>query len=294
MSALRKIETLSAGHRQAWLHELLASDDDLSADARLLLCVLVLHHGERGVYPGLRRLGTMTGMPIGRVRDARDELGERRIISYVLGSGRRPTFYTLTGLENWHAGRCGKPGPQRSVACADQPVSVPTVGTEPLKPLEKEGTGESNVVTLVPSVGWRGLVAHVSADYRMHWLDKLALINETPTSTVLRAPTSLHADRVRRDLEPGGALHDLALQAGIDPERVTIQAPKCGRDPHARQNVREGDVNGFDARRSAGRQIREWVDKAADRIEARTDGADVVSLASFRARQELDEGHPRS
>jgi hypothetical protein len=294
MSALRKIETLSAGHRQAWLHELLASDKDLSADARLLLCVLVLHHGERGVYPGLRRLGAMTGMPIGRVRDARDELGERGIISYVIGSGRRPTFYRLTGLENWHAGRCGKADAQRSVACAEQPVSVPTVDTEPLKPLEKEEIVESNVVTLVPSIGWRGLVARAPADYRKHWLDKLALFSETPDGTVLRAPTSLHADRVRRDLEPGGSLYNLALVAGLDPENVTIQAPKCGRDPHARQTVREGDTDGFDPRRSASRQITEWVNKAADRIEARTDGADIISLACFKAGRGLDENHPRS
>ena len=40
--------------------------------------------------------------------------------------------------------------------------------------------------------------------------------------------------------------------------------------------------------------LTKWMDKAADRIEARTDGADVVSLACFRVRRELDEDHPRS
>lgn len=285
MSALRKVEPLSAGHRQAWLHELLASDIDLSADARLLLCVLTLHHGDHGVYPGLRRLNAMTGMPIGRVREARDELGRRGIISYVLGSGRRPTLYQLTSLEDWHVGRCGKPDTQRSIACADQPVSVSTVGTKPLEPLNTK-MSESNVLSLMPSIGWRGLVARASADYRQHWLDKLTLISETPTGTVLRTLSSLCADRVRRDLEPGGTLHNLALAVGLDPESVTIEAPRCGHDPYARQNVREGDAGGYDAQRSNGRQLRQWMDRTADRIETRTDGADVVSLASFRARHE--------
>jgi hypothetical protein len=285
MSALRKIDALNAGHRQAWLHDLLASDTDLSHDARLLLCVLTLHHGERGVYPGLRRLGTMTGLPISRVRDARDELGRCGIISYVLGSGRRPTFYRLTSLEDWHAGRCVKPHQSCSVACETHPVSVSTVDTEPLEPLKKEGSVE-NVVPLVPSTGWRGVVAHAPADYRQHWLDRIQASPDGDGGIILCAPTSMHAERVRRDLEPGGVLHELALRAGVAPECVTIRAPKCGRDPYASQNVREGDVDGYDPRRSASRQIREWVDKAADRIEARTDGADIVSLASFRARQE--------
>src|SRR4051794_326700 len=79
----------------------------------------------------------------------------------------------------------------------------------------------------------------------------------------------------------------LALAAGIDPEAVTITGPKCGRDPHAcRAAVREGAADGYDPRRSAGRQVRQWADKAADRIEARSDGADIVSLAAWRARRE--------
>jgi hypothetical protein len=285
MSALRKPSTINAGHRQSWLHDVLATEHDLSADARLLLCVLTLHHGERGVYPGLRRLGVMSGMPIGRVREARDELGDRGIISYVLGSGRRPTLYKLISLENWYAGRCGKPEPQRSVACTEQPASVSTIGTKPSEPINT-GAGGSNVVSLTPSTGWRGLVAHAPADYRLHWLDRLPFTEDRQGGITLHAPTSLHADRIRRDLERGGALHDLALAAGIDPEAVTITGPKCGRDPHAgKAAVREGAADGYDPRRSAGRQIREWADKTADRIEARSDGADIVSLAAWRAKQ---------
>ena len=137
-----------------------------------------------------------------------------------------------------------------------------------------------------PDTGWRGLVAHAPADYRLHWLDRLPFTEDRQGGITLHAPTSLHADRIRRDLEPGGALHDLALAAGVDPEAVTIMGPKCGRDPRAGRVVLEGDAAGYDPRRSTGRSFRQWVDTAADRIEARSDGADIVSLAGWRAKRD--------
>src|SRR3954465_14841690 len=78
MIALRKPQapdTMTGGHRWDFMEKLLTSGIDLSSDAKLLLYVLVTHHGdERRVNPGLRRLAEMSSMSNGRCMAARDEL----------------------------------------------------------------------------------------------------------------------------------------------------------------------------------------------------------------------------
>jgi hypothetical protein len=295
MIALRKpqaSDTMTGGHRWDFMEKLLTSGIDLSSDAKLLLYVLVTHHGdERRVNPGLRRLAEMSSMSNGRCMAARDELIAAGLITCMLGSGTRSSEYHLVALDAWYAEWVAARTSVRnsSASVPDSRSSVHPVETKPSEPSkpEKEGKPDLKVVGLVPATGWRGLVAHAPADYRLHWLDQLPFTEDRQGGITLHAPTSLHADRIRRDLERGGALHDLALAAGIDPEAVTITGPKYGRDPHAgKAAVREGAADGYDPRRSAGRQIREWADKAADRIEARSDGADVVSLAGWRAKRD--------
>jgi hypothetical protein len=294
MSALRKPQapdTMTGGHRWTYIRELLESGIELSPDAGWLLCVLLAHHGDEGlVNPGIRRLAQMTRMSNGRCMAARDELIAAGLVTCTLGSGTRSSEYHLVALDAWYAEWVAARSSVRnsSASVPDSRSSVHPVETKPSEPFkpEKEGKPDLKVVELVPATGWRGLVAHAPADYRLHWLDRLPFTEDGQGGITLHAPTSMHADRVRRDLEPGGALYDLALTAGIDPEAVTITGPKCGRDPHAgRTAVREGAADGYDPRRSAGRRVREWADKAADRIEARSDGADIVSLAAWRAKQ---------
>jgi hypothetical protein len=294
MSALRKLktsDTMTGGHRWTYIRELLESGIELSADAGWLLCVLLAHHGDEGlVNPGIRRLAQMTRMSNGRCMAARDELIAAGLITCTLGSGTRSSEYHLVALDAWYADRIAARAsvPDSRSSVPDSRSSVHPVETKPSEPFkpEKEGKPDLKVVGFVPATGWRGLVAHAPADYRLHWLDQLQFTEDGQGGITLHAPTSLHVDRIRRDLEPGGALHDLALAAGIDPEAVTIMGPKCGRDPRAGRVVREGDAAGYDPRRSTGRSFRQWVDTAADRIEARSDGADIVSLAGWRAQQE--------
>jgi hypothetical protein len=294
MSALRKPQapdTMTGGHRWDFMGKLLTSGIDLSSDAKLLLYVLVTHHGdERRVNPGLRRLAEMSSMSNGRCMAARDELIAAGLITCMLGSGTRSSEYHLVALDAWYAEWVAARTSVRnsSASVPDSRSSVDPVETKPSEPSkpEKQGKPDLKVVGFVPAIGWRGLVAHAPADYRLHWLDRLQFAEDGQGGITLHAPTSLHVDRIRRDLEPGGALHDLALAAGINPETVTITGPKCGRDPHAGRAVPEGDADGYDPRRSAGRRFRQWVDTAADRIEARSEGADVVSLAGWRAQRE--------
>jgi hypothetical protein len=232
----------------------------------------------------------MSSMSNGRCMAARDELIAAGLITCMLGSGTRSSEYHLVALDAWYAEWVAARTSVRnsSASVPDSRSSVDPVETKPSEPSkpEKQGKPDLKVVGFVPAIGWRGLVAHAPADYRLHWLDRLQFAEDGQGGITLHAPTSLHVDRIRRDLEPGGALHDLALAAGINPETVTITGPKCGRDPHAGRAVPEGDADGYDPRRSAGRRFRQWVDTAADRIEARSDGADVVSLAGWRAQRE--------
>src|SRR3954466_2952939 len=276
MSALRKPQapdTMTGGHRWTYIRELLESGIELSPDAGWLLCVLLAHHGDEGlVNPGIRRLAQMTRMSNGRCMAARDELIAAGLITCMLGAGTRSSEYHLVALDAWYAERVAARSSVRnsSASVPDSRSSVHPVETKPFEPSkpEKEGKPDLKIVGLVPATGWRGLVPRAPADYRLHWLDRLPFPDDGQGGITLHAPTSMHADRIRRDLEPGGALHDLALAAGIDPEAVTITGPKCGRDPHAGRAVPEGDADGYDPRRSAGRRFRQWVDTAADRIEA--------------------------
>jgi len=294
MSALRKPktpDTMTGGHRWTYIRELLESGIEFSADAGWLLCVLLAHHGDEGlVNPGIRRLAQMTRMSNGRCMAARDELIAAGLVTCTLGSGTRSSEYHLVALDAWYAEWVAARSSVRnsSASVPDSGSSVHPVETKPSEPSkpEKQGKPDLKVVGFVPAIGWRGLVAHAPADYRLHWLDRLQFAEDGQGGITLHAPTSLHVDRIRRDLEPGGALHDLALAAGINPDTVTITGPKCGRDPYAGRAVPEGDADGYDPRRSAGRRFRQWMDTAADRIEARSEGADVVSLAGWRAQRE--------
>ena len=107
MIALRKPQardTMTGGHRWDFMEKLLTSGIDLSSDAKLLLYVLVTHHGdERRVNPGLRRLAEMCSMSNGRCMAARDELIAAGLITCTLGSGTRSSEYHLVALDAWYA-----------------------------------------------------------------------------------------------------------------------------------------------------------------------------------------------
>src|SRR3954452_13451374 len=97
MNALRKpqaSDTMTGGHRWDVMEKLLTSGIDLSSDAKLLLYVLVTHHGDESrVNPGLRLLAEMSSMPSGPCMAARDELIAAGLITCMLGAGTRSSEY---------------------------------------------------------------------------------------------------------------------------------------------------------------------------------------------------------
>jgi hypothetical protein len=284
MSALRKPQapdTMTGGHRWDFMEKLLTSGIDLSSDAKLLLYVLVTHHGdERRVNPGLRRLAEMSSMSNGRCMAARDELIAAGLITCTLGSGTRSSEYHLVALDAWYAEwvAARTSVPDSSVSVPDSGSSVQPVETKPSEPSKPEKEGKPDL-RIVPKQGWEALKFRAPKLLQDYWLPHVELVSEGSAGIRLKAKQSYQADRIRDELKPGGALHGVALAVGIDPERVVIDGPAHGAAPPRPAVV---DLS------------KQGMDEQADRLEAASSGPiepmphaigpNVSSLAAYRTR----------
>jgi hypothetical protein len=291
MSAVRKIDYPTAGHRETWLRQFLLERRDLTPSECHLLHVLLLHDGPRGMFPSLDTLAALMHCSPGTVRRARDGLIAKGVLLATVGGGRQSSTYRVPPLEAWWADRRGAAvTPQRS---HDRAPSNATMAPEPKEP-EKEPAapeapkGKFKVVERVPVKGWRALVARAPVDYQRRWLDAITLDAEQPDGTVLLSTSNpAVAARLRADLRDPQVLGELATAVGIDPDRVKIKAPKIGHDPHAERRVRDGED--FDPRRSAGQRLQQWEQRICERIdndEPISPSTNVVSLAVFRAQHD--------
>src|SRR5690349_19422701 len=144
MSALPKTQTPdvpNAGHRWDYLMKLCAARQDLSADAKFYLAMLLGHDGDgRLVNPGIRRMALLTGMSFGRCMAARDELIAGGLITCTLGSGTRSSEYRLVDLDAWFAEWIAARSsvPNSLVSVPDSCSSVHPVGTKPLESSKSE------------------------------------------------------------------------------------------------------------------------------------------------------------
>jgi hypothetical protein len=233
MSALRKPSTSptpNAGHRWSFIKMLMESDAALSADAGWMLCVLLMHHGDEGlVNPGIRRLAHMTRMSPGRCMAARDELLAFGLITEDRGSGTRSSVYHLVALDAWYEARSSVRNLTPSVP--DSGSSVHPVGTNPCLTPDPEKE-DRPVLRIVPSKGWLAVVERATEEMRRFWLNRVELVDQGPEGAVrLTTPSSLHREKVLGFLAPGGELHDLALAAGVDPGKVTVEGPAHAMAP---------------------------------------------------------------
>lgn len=304
MSALRKSNyapELNAGHRMTWIQTILSNPAfPLSTDARLLLCVLLTHHGDNGVKVGIRRLSSMCNMSFGRCAAARDELVTYSIIRCDIGAGTRATSFELVALEAWfREWVAARSVPVSSPSVPESPPSVHTVGTKPLEPQESE----KKVVLKLVGKGWPSLV-HLAPEFqREQWLTHLTFDGQDDDGTIrLTAPNTLTRERVRTMLGEDPAIIALAHTLGIDPAKVKIRAAKPpGADLPPVRGAREGDSDGYDQKRSMGRQLRENLDRIIpDKLEAASDqpmiplgprapSNNVTDLSAYRTKHQDDD-----
>jgi hypothetical protein len=310
MSALRKSNyapELNAGHRMTWVQTVLTNPDlPLSTDARLLLCVLLTHHGDNGVKVGIRRLSGMCNMSFGRCAAARDELVTYSIIRCDIGAGTRATSFELVALEAWfREWVAARSVPVSSPSVPESPPSVHTVGTKPLEPQESEKAGKPDlkVVGIEPTKGWPALVHQAPDHQRKMWLDKLTEDGRDADGTIrLTAPNTLFQSTVTKMLTEDPAIAALCAKLGIDPEKVNIRAAKPpGADLPPVRGAREGDSDGYDQKRSMGRQLRENIDRIIpDKLEAASDqpviplvqrppSNNVTDLSAYRTKRQDDD-----
>jgi hypothetical protein len=306
MSAVLKLNNEpSPGDLWTWTKE---AARGLPARSGLLLWTLVSYYNRSTgrCDPGLRELAMQTRIDTADLAKARDDLKTRGLIDFDLGSGTRATHYRFPAFDAWHGARSAQ---RRSVRTVPTPVphqrpeatgiafeeggrSVRTVPTKPSEPSKPKAAGVD--LKVVPATGWRALVARADADYRHRWLDSVVLDAEQPDGTILLSITNpAVAARLRTDLRDPQVLGELAAAVDVDPDRVKIKAPKVGHDPHAERRIRNGDPDGYDPRRSAGRRLQQWEQRMCERIDNDDPidtpvrpSATVIDLGHFRAQQE--------
>lgn len=228
-------DRMTAGHRQQWMMEILNAGRALSTDARLLLCILVGHHGQVGrVFPGLRRLSTLAGMSVGRCMAARDELKAAGLIEVDLGTGTRSSQYHLVALERWFAERhpASRSVPDSSPSVPDSRSSVHPVETKPSNPENKKEAdppGPPPVPAEVPAappvtdplkkLAEQAVQAAPDAGkiLRDHWLPGVTWIGEDAGIVSLRCATEYQRDGLEKRKDP----LDVAARAlGFDGVRI--------------------------------------------------------------------------
>jgi hypothetical protein len=298
MSALRKPQTLNtpnAGHRWDYTRRLFTSGIKLSSDAKLLLYGLVSLDGpERLVNPGIRYLSELTSLSAGRCMAARDELVRHGIIRCDMGIGTRSTVYHLADFDAWFAARSVPVSPP---SVPDPPVSVHTVGTKPLEPQESE----KKAVLRIVREGWPSLVHLAPIEQRDRWLVHMTFDGQDADGTVrLTAPNSLFQTTVKKMFGEDPAIIALARKHGIDPEKVKIRSAKApGADLPPSRGVNDGDSDGYDQKRSMGRQFKQNMERLADKFEAASDQPVVPSrpqcnkitdLSAYRTRKQVETG----
>jgi hypothetical protein len=302
MNALRKPQTLNtpnAGHRMQWISGVLTNPDlPLSTDARLLLVSLLTHHGDNGVRVGIRRLSLMCNMSFGRCMAARDELVKYAIIRCDIGAGTRATSFELIALEAWFAEWvAARSVPVSPPSVPDPPVSVHTIGTKPLEPQESE----KKAVLRIVREGWPSLVHLAPIEQRDRWLAHMTFDGQDADGTVrLTAPNSLFQTTVKKMFGEDPAIIALARKHGIDPAMVKIRSAKApGTDLPPSRGVNDGDSDGYDQKRSMGRQFKQNMERLADKFEAASDQPVVPSrpqcnkvtdLSAYRTRKQVDTG----
>jgi hypothetical protein len=297
LSALRNSQALdapNAGHRWDYMAKLLASGISLSADARLLLFVLLTHDGaERRVNPGLRRLAEMCGMSIGRCMAARDELIAASLITCTLGSGTRSSEYRLVNLDAWFAEWIAARSsvPNSLVSVPDSCSSVHPVGAKPLESSKSEKRDRS-VLRAVPSSGWYALVMRAPEDVRTRWLDRLTFHGADADGRItLSTDNPAIAARVRSMLDDVAGLAGIAYSVGIDPGKVVIRTKRHGADPIPPDlSMLQVTPAGME---EAAKKIEETSDTPPEPMPP-VIGGNTVSLAAYRTRRDRtgDEARP--
>jgi hypothetical protein len=218
MSAQRKPDHLIGGYKMAYLS---SRARYLSGDEFKVLFLMVDHIGEKGCYPSQDTLAQESGYSQTKVRRLRDRLAEKGEIGFVAGGGRTATYYSIPGLLEHTAEMRGKKAPR----VPDSPVEGATQGgTEPMNPSINRKTAAPDL-KIVPSKGWDALCYRAPQILRDCWLPHVTLVSEDPDGVRLKATKSFHADRIRKELAPGGALYEIARAVGIEPEKVTIEGP---------------------------------------------------------------------
>lgn len=231
MSALRKPDYLTGGYKMAYLK---SRAPVLTPDQFVLEFMLIDHAGVKGCFPALETLARETGMSKTKIRRVRDSLAAQGEIDFISGTGHEPSRYSIPGLAAHTAELTGKKAPRVSKTPAG---GAGLGGTEPSNPSSNRKEGDRPDLRVVSNDGWEALVVRASDKMRRHWLPHIDLVSEGPGGIRLRTDKSLYADRIRRELAGDGELHALAVSLGIDPERVTIEAPGCGPAPAAPDTV---------------------------------------------------------
>lgn len=272
MSALRKPDYLTGGYKMAYLK---SRAPVLTPDQFVLEFMLIDHAGVKGCFPALKTLARETGMSKTKVRRVRDSLAAQGEIEFTSGTGHESSRYSIPGLAAYTAELTGKTAPR----VPKTPVEGATqAGTEPSNPSSNRKEGNRPDLRVVSNDGWEALVVRASDKMRRHWLPHIDLVSEGPGGIRLRTDKSLYADRIKRELEGDGELHVLAVSLGIDPERVTIEAPGCGPAPAVPDTVP---------------LTKRGMDEMAQRIEDKPDKPEppvlhgnTVSLAAYRTKQD--------
>jgi hypothetical protein len=247
------------------------TNPDLSSDELRLLALLAWHLGERGCYPALPRLCALTGWSERKVRRVRDGLAARGLIAFESGTGHRSTRFELVdlGRRQRHPG-VSKTGTQDGV----QVTTKPNPSTESTEP---DARARLTVIEGRPlPTGWATVVA--GADDRTKlWLGNMQVLSESDGTVILRTDNPAAPDWLHRQLADDPAFRRLIESAGIDPERVTVEAPRHGSGKPVLP-PREDDPAGHGHRRHRARCAMEQMDEAGWQIAERDRPPKVVSM----------------
>ncbi|MGF7213529.1 hypothetical protein GGE65_008174 [Skermanella aerolata] len=242
MSALIKTERLESkkerpehlwgGNKMGFLA---ARACHLTGDETKLLMLLLHHLGEEGCFPSQETLMMKAGWSQRKLRRVRDALAAKGEIDYVSGTGHKSTRYSIPDLISWTAEQAAKLKPKTAPKVPGSATQgLPPGGTEHLNTSFKRKTPPPDL-QIVPTQGWAAVVYHAPEMLKEHWLPHVELVSEGPEGVRLKSTQSHHADRIRKELMPGGALHQLAKKAGLNldnnPDSIRIEAPPCGTTP---------------------------------------------------------------
>lgn len=227
MTALRKPDYLTGGHKMAYLASLLPV---LTGDQFKLGFALVNHLSLRGCFPALDTLAGEMAWTMSKVRRVRDQLAEMGLIGFISGTGHKSTRYFIPGLAEHTAEMKGEKAPR---VPKSPPEGVAQTDTEPSNPIPNRKE-EGRVLKMVPTTGWQALKALADETTRIHWLDKLEPLGTGDDGVmVFSTDNPAIADRLRQRFADPSDLGRLARSVGLDPAKIAIRSAKHGVDPFA-------------------------------------------------------------